>query len=99
MNKQEITTLPFSAKIAISWSFLWRSVVVGLAAGVCSTVAGGILGFVFALVGMPRSSVPIAAGLVGLLIGFLFLYVFIRWLLSSHLGRFKLVLVNASDEI
>jgi hypothetical protein len=48
---------------------------------------------------MPRSSVSIVGGLAGLLTGFFFLYVFVLWLLLSRLERFKLILINASDEI
>jgi membrane associated rhomboid family serine protease len=98
MNQLEIKTLPLSSKAAICWSFLWRSVVVAIGSGVCGALIGGVIGFVFAALGMPRSSVSIVGGLAGLLTGF-FLYVFVRWLLSSRLGRFKLILINASDEI
>lgn len=99
MNKLEIKTLPFSSKVAICWSFFWRSVAVAIGSGVCGAVIGGVIGFVFAALGVPRSSVSIVGGLAGLLIGFFFFYVFVRWLLSSRLGRFRLVLINASDEI
>jgi ABC-type amino acid transport system permease subunit len=99
MNKLEIRTLPFFSKVSICWSFFWRSGVVTLVSAACGALSGGVLGFIFALLGMPRSSISIAGGLAGLLIGLVSFYVLVRWLLSSRLGGFRLVLVNASDEI
>jgi ABC-type amino acid transport system permease subunit len=99
MNKLEIQTLPFFSKAAICWSFFWRSVAVTLGSGICAAVIGGVIGFVFAALGLPRSAVSFVGGLVGLLIGLFFFYVLVRWLLSSRLGNFRLALINANDEI
>ena len=99
MNHLEIKTLPFSSKVSICWGFFWRGIVVTIGSAICGSLAGGVIGFIFAALGMPRSSVTVVAGLAGLTIGFFFLYVLVRWLLSSRLGQFRLVLISASDEI
>lgn len=99
MNHLEIKTLPFSSKASICWSIFWRGIIVTIGSAMCGGLVGGIIGFISAVLGMPRSSVTFVAGLSGLVIGFFFLYVLVSWLLSSRLGHFRLVLISASDKI
>jgi hypothetical protein len=66
---------------------------------------GAILGFAIGIaattVGMQKESITklaqFAGAGVGTLIGAIFLYLYIRWLLSSQLGKYRLVLVLASE--
>ena len=62
--------------------------------------AGIVWGFFWrciatALGGIARSAIPMIGGLLGLLTGLFFFYLYVRWLLVSRLGAFRLVLVLA----
>ena len=98
MNTLDIKKLPFFAKASICWGFFWRGIVVSLASGVCAGLLGAIIGFVFVLAGVPKATMGVGV-LLGTLCGFLFLYILVRWLLTSRIGRFRLVLVSASETI
>lgn len=64
-------------------------------------IAGAVLGFALNMSGVPQkyavSLVQILGGLLGLTCGVFFISVYVRWLLSAQLGKFKLQLVNAAE--
>lgn len=95
----DITTLDLGRKIAICWSFLWRGVAITLGSMLAGGLLGGLLGFLLAVTGMARVSGPqlvqVAGTLVGGLTGLFFMYLYVRWLLTSRLGRYRLLLVPA----
>jgi len=103
MNAVDFRTLTLDSKLAITWSFFWRAIVIGFASMVSSGIAGGIVGFIVGMVlgiaGLPIEWIQVAGGLIGLalgiLFGFLFFLLYVQWLLSSRLGRFRLSLVRA----
>lgn len=99
MKRLEIETLPFSSKASICWSFFWRGLVITICSSVCGVLIGGIAGFILGALGISRHAISIVGGLLGLIISIFFIYVLVRWLLSSRLGRFRLVLISASEEI
>jgi hypothetical protein len=103
MKTVDIRTLAFGARLAICWSFFWRGILIAIASilsgAVLGTLAGGIIGFGFAMGGLSTQSIKgasqIVGGVLGLAAGFFFLYVYIRWLLKSRLGAYRLMLVWA----
>jgi ABC-type amino acid transport system permease subunit len=99
MNTLEIKELPLSSKASICWGFFWRGIFITLGSGLCGALIGGVIGFVIAILGAPKSVGPVVGGVVGVITGAFFLYVYVRWLLTSHLGNFRLVLVHAQEPI
>lgn len=97
MNSLDIKTLPFSSKAALTWSFFWRGLVVGIASSLVGGLLGFVLGFAMAVARCPIQAIQIMCGLAGLVGGCFFLYLYVRWLLSSRLGAFRLKLVPADD--
>jgi len=97
MNPIDINSLPLSSKASICWGFFWRGLVASLGSALCGGVLGGIAGFIFGLIGVPKAA-AIVGGVLGLGCGAFFLYLLVRWLLSSRLGSYKLVLVPAADD-
>ena len=98
MNALEITELPFSSKAGICWSFFWRGIFITIGSTICGALIGGVFGFVFAILGLPKSAGPLVGGVVGTISGAFFLYFYVRWLLAARLGNFKLVLVHAQEQ-
>jgi len=99
MNPLEINELPLPAKAGICWGFFWRGISITLVSAICGALIGGVIGFVFAMLGLPKTVGPVVAGIAGLVSGAFFLYFYVRWLLSARLGDFKLVLVHAHEQI
>ncbi|MCG2578052.1 hypothetical protein LZ012_13740 [Dechloromonas sp. XY25] len=97
MNILEIKELPLSSKANICWGFFWRGILVTLGSTIVGALIGGVIGFIFAIMGVPKSVGTAVAGMAGLVSGAFFLYLYVRWLLSSRLGGFKLVLVYAHE--
>lgn len=103
MNRLQITRLPLAAKFQIAWSFMWRGVAITVASMMCGGIVGGIFGGVFgfgsSLAGVSVATampvLQVVGGIMGLMIGLFFVYVYVRWMLSSRLGKFRLILVLA----
>ncbi len=95
MNALEFNELPFLSKLRICWGFVWRGLCVTLGSTVCGALLGGVIGFVFAMLGFPKTVAPLIAAGFGLLIGLGFIYLYVRWILSTRLGQFRLKLVPA----
>ena len=98
MNPLDIKVLPLSSKVSICWGFFWRSIVTALGSALCGGVLGGIVGFILGLVGVPKAAAAIGV-VLGAVCGAFFLYLLVRWLLSSRLGSFRMVLVHADETI
>ena len=104
MSTVDIRMLSFGAKAGICWSAFWRGILVTvgsmLTGGVLGGVVGGIMGFVLSLAGIQMQTIQSLAMVVGVLLGLsaggVFLYIYIRWLLASNLGGYRLVLVEAN---
>lgn len=99
MNPLEIKELPLPSKASICWGFFWRGISITLASTICGALIGGVLGFIFAMLGVPQSLGTMVSGIAGLVSGAFFLYFYVRWLLSTRLGGFRLVLVHAGEQI
>ena len=85
-----------ATKALICWSFLWRGIAIGIGSALCGGLLGGIAGAVLGLTGLFKAA-PFVGGLLGALCGFVFLYFYVRWLLTSRLGQFRLLLVHAEE--
>ena len=97
MNKLDIKALSLSSKAHICWGFFWRSVLVTLGSLICGSLLGGVIGAICAVAGVSASVTSALGGLVGVFSGALFLYFYVRWLLSARFGKFRLVLVHAQE--
>jgi len=98
MTKLDIKALSLSSKASICWGFFWRGMVVTLGSLVCSALLAGVIGAICAVFGFSASVTSALGSLVGALSGAVFLYFYVRWLLSARLGRFRLVLVHAQEQ-
>ena len=94
MGVVDIKSLPFSSKAGLCWSFFWRGLVIGLGSSLAGGLLGFVIGFVFALAGLPVELIQIVGGLAGLVAGCFFLYLYVKWILSSQLGPYRLQLVH-----
>lgn len=105
MNGLTFENLSVPSKLRLCWSFLWRGIATTVASGVSGVLAGmlsgAVAGLIGGLAGVPKPSVLRSAQWIGtvsgVLIGLCFFYIYIRWLLSSRLGRFRLQLVVADS--
>ena len=89
--------------LALTWGFIWRSFLVSL----LSVALGAALGFLFSLgfgkllesmgrnVEDYRLMLQVLGVTEGLLLGFASTYFYIKWLLKSKIGGFRLQLVRA----
>lgn len=94
MGVVDVGSLPFSAKAAVTWSFFWRALLIGLGSSLTAGLAGFVIGFVCAVAGLPIEFIQIFGLLAGLIVGFFFFYLYIQWLLSTRLGTYRLQLVR-----
>jgi hypothetical protein len=99
MQPIDFEQLGTGAKAALCWSSFWRGLAITFGSMLVGALLGGVFGFVMAASGLAR---PTGAGLIqygGLLLGvasgIFFLYVYVRWLLTSRLGSYRLLLVMA----
>lgn len=97
MNALDIKTLPLGSKFGICWSFFWRGILITLASALCAGLMGAATGFLWMILGLPKSALSTLGAAMGLACGLMFFYVYVRWLLSTRLGRFKLLLVTTHD--
>jgi ABC-type amino acid transport system permease subunit len=99
MESINISLLGFGEKLSICWSFLWRGILITLGSMIVGGILGGLIGFLIVVSGVTKQTGMPVVQVLGFGVGFLsgcgFLYVYIRWLLSSRLGKFRLVLILA----
>lgn len=103
----DVKQLRFGAKLGLCWSFMWRGLVTTIGAVIAASVLGGVLGLVIGLLGVAtgtsEASVTGTAQMIGACIGavcgFVSLYFYVRWLLGSRLGRYRLVLLAADSQV
>lgn len=86
--------LPAGAKATLTWSFFWRSIVIGFGSALAGGVLGSVTGFAFDAAGLSLEQVLVVSGFLGVLIGLFFLVLYIQWLLSGRLGPFRLAAVR-----
>jgi hypothetical protein len=98
MNALDIKVLPFSSKARICWGFFWRSIVIAIGSALSGALLGAIAGFALAFLGVTKG-IAVVGGILGAVCGAFFLYLLVRWLLTSRIGNFRLVLVNAQGKI
>lgn len=106
MKQVDFRKLGFAAKAGICWSFFWRGITITIGSMLLGGVLGAVFGFIFGMAGsaagLPKHTVVnVAQGggfILGLAAGVFFLYVYIRWLLGSRLGAYRLILVSADEK-
>ena len=96
MTGLKFSELAPGSRLALWWSFLWRSFIIALGSTVCGALLGGVAGFILAIAGM-RGGVAIVGMILGGVCGCAFVYLYVYWLLSSRLGKFRLIIVRADE--
>jgi ABC-type amino acid transport system permease subunit len=103
MHPVDIRTLNFVGKAGVCWSFFWRGALVTLGSTLVGGLLGAIAGFVLAMAGLGAGAGLATIKTVGMCLGGLtgvaFLYLYVRWLLTARLGRYRLVLVQAGPSL
>jgi hypothetical protein len=106
MLEVKIKELNLKETLNVLWGFLWR----GLTISVASVLAGGILGAIFGLiVGLAvalsggsketiESIAGIGGGVLGLISGVFFFYIYVCWLLKAKFGKYRLALLKEQQE-
>jgi hypothetical protein len=101
MNEISIENLEISNIIKIWWGFMWRAILttIGsmLVGGALGWLFGVITGFIGSLIDGTQEMVVIiatAGGILGLISGIYSFYLYLRWLLTSKFGNYKLVLID-----
>lgn len=96
-------------RLAITWAFWWRGVIIA----VCSTVGGAVAGYflvalwqalrqMFGVVLPPEMVMPVAktiGGAGGLIVGLFSLWIYMRWLFGTRLAGFRLHLERIVDDV
>jgi hypothetical protein len=100
MNQLDIRELPLSAKVAITWEFFWRGILTFLLASVLGFLLLLLPGLAMSWLGLLSNDKAFETfelvGRVAVPAVYLFaLYFYVRWLLTSQLGAYRLVLVPA----
>ena len=91
--------------LRLVWGFFWRAlsvtVLAAATAGAVGFVIGLLIGLVMVGIGLDVNEyglmLNVIGGLIGLLIGFCTYYIYIRWLLKSKMGPFRLQLVRCES--
>jgi len=105
ISEIDLETLTKSQWASLIWAFFWRGIVVSLGSGVTGAIAGGILGFIMGFVGSAlginietmKPIIQVIGGLAGLVVGFLFMVVFVKWLFKARFNDFRLALVDVRN--
>lgn len=100
MQPIDIASLSFLAKARICWGFFWRGIITTVASMVLGGLLGGLFGALLAFSGMAREigqpTAQAGGALFGVVIGAVCFYIWVKWLLSARLGKFRLLLVHAN---
>lgn len=94
----QIKELPFFSQARICWGFMWRGLLTTIGSAISGAIVGGIAGFFLGIFGASKNSIAATGFILGFLCGLVFLYVYVRWLLSSRIGSFRLLLARADKE-
>jgi len=103
MNEINIKELPVKDIFGIWWGFFWRAIIITLGSMVVGGIAGALFGFIVGLTnavtgGSQETIIGVSkmgGGVLGLLVGAYFFYIYLCWLLKSKLGKYRLVLLRA----
>ncbi|MCH7928845.1 MAG: hypothetical protein IID03_12830 [Candidatus Dadabacteria bacterium] len=102
VNEVDLQTLRKTDWFTLAWAFIWRGIFTTLG----SAIAGGIVGFIFGLTVAILGSITgvdlettkligqIISAFMGLIIGFIFVIILIKWILKARFRNFRLTLVR-----
>jgi hypothetical protein len=79
-----------SRALRVWWLIMWRGIV---GASLIGAVAGFVLGFVGTVAGMPPAAITLASGVLGAIIGLVWMIVVVRMALRKQYGEFRIALV------
>jgi hypothetical protein len=79
--------------LKVAWLLLWRGLLIGLG---ISFAVGLVLGFLAALIGVPKEATTIGGVLIGVLLGLFYIYpLTVRMALKKQFEGFKLQIVHS----
>ncbi len=105
VNEVDLQTLRKTDWFTLAWAFIWR----GLCITLGSAIAGGIIGFIFGLVigilaaimgidsEIVKPTVQIISAFLGLIVGFIFVIILIKWIFKARFNNFRLTLVRLNE--
>ncbi len=108
MENSNISKLPERIELSrnewfiLTWGFFWRGVCIAFLSIFSGAVVGAVLGFLVGTI-MGILKVPlqyyitplkVVSFFLGIGINFLFMFVYIKWLLSTNIGPFRLKLIR-----
>ncbi len=101
----EFDTLSKRDQFGVFWGFMWRSLVLSVAAFVVgyliSVLCGILIAFVALSAGAEIEDIKVVGNVVGftvsLVVGWILAWHFLRWILQCRLGRYRLLLARAID--
>jgi hypothetical protein len=100
--------LPLRSQFRVFWGFLWRLLVTTVCSMFGGGIAGGIVGFLFALLndvlgfGLSRNALQTGAQVLGSVaggcVGLVLYWVYVKWIFRATLGGYSLRLVSAAKD-
>lgn len=105
MTEVNLGTLSKLQWFSLIWAFLWRGLIITLGSG----ITGGIIGFMFgfsigilsSVAGIDAEAVKlfvqIISGLLGIIVSFVFIMLWIKWLFRARFNKFRLALVSLDE--
>lgn len=90
----EFKAYPFKTRLLVVWGFFWRGILITIASMIAAGIIGGIIGLVAALFGIPLDVGITLARVVGGVLSFYFLWLYIHWLFRASLSGHRLHLVR-----
>lgn len=82
--------LSFGERVALTWSLFWRASVVGVLSMIVSGLIGFGVGYALAAAGFSLATVQVAGVIIGLANGLGSWFVYVWWILSARLGKYRL---------
>ena len=84
----------FKITLRVWWSYLWRNLLMVVAAMILGGIMGFALGFVLGALGVPIATIKMIVTPIGAILGLSLSLFPIYWILGKDFGTFRLILVS-----
>lgn len=88
----------FKHALRVWWSYLWRNLLMIVAAMLVGGIVGAVLGGVLGVLGVPLETIKLIVAPIGAVIGLALSIFPIYWILGKDFGSFRLILVSTSSQ-